>query len=297
MSDGLPVKEIRPMDRRRFVPSSENLETRALQAVALNAFNPFGVQLTANLNIPISYQQKALRIERLPYYLEKIRPGRYIPTPEIQQIKDALFTMMDAINRPPPAALNHYNYELRPVVAKQSLPASDIHRLDYAFGKVLQSAHTPYASIQLMSAALFQMVSQVDTASPQPAYLGTNDYTLVLQTALAVGRPMPSPPLPKMGRNQGIQADAQHLKTPLHHPTLVGTYHFHTYIQIVSPNGNVVYGTTNVHRNNNYRLTVTTPLSVGVHAFRLRAVDDVGHLSRLSRLFLIKVVPFRRHKK
>jgi hypothetical protein len=281
------------MDRRRFVPSSERLEGRTLQAT-VNPFNPFGAQVTSNLNIPISYQQKALRIEHLPYYLEKIRPGRFIPKPEIQEIKDALFNMMDAIHRPPPAALNRYNYELRPVVSKQSLSASDIHRLNFSFDAVLRSAETPPGSIDLMSSALFQMVSQVDTASPLPTYLGTNDYSLVLQTALAVGRPMPSPTLPKIARNQGIQAGPQHIKTPLHHPTIVGTYHFHTYMQIISPAG-IVFGTTNVHKNNNYKLNISTSLPVGTYEFRLRAVDDVGHLSRVSKPFLIKVVPKRHH--
>jgi hypothetical protein len=282
------------MDRRRFVPSSENLERRALQA-ASNPFNPFGAQLTSNLNIPITYQQKSLRIQRLPYYLEQIRPGRFLPQTEIQEIKDGLFNMVDAIRRPPPAALNHFNYVLRHDVRRESLPAADIHGLNYAFGKVLQSAHAPSGSIQLLSAAMFQMVSQVDTASPEPAFLGTNDYSLVLQTALAIGRPMPSPSLPRIARNHGIQADSQHIKTPLHHPTLVGTYHFHTFVQIVSPAG-IVFGTANVHKNNNYRLTISTPLPVGTYEFRLRAVNDVGHLSRLSKPFLIRVVPFKHHK-
>jgi len=278
--------------RRRFVPSSESLEGRTLQATT-NPFNPFGFQVTSNLNVPITYQQKALRIERLPYYLEKIRPGRFIPKPEMQQITNALFNMMDGIHRPPPAALDHYNYELRQVVPKQSLAASDIHRLNYSFDAVLRSAETPAGSVDGLSSALFQMVSQVDTASPLPAYLGTNDYSLVLQTALAIGRPMPSPTLPKIAKNHGIQADAQHIKTPLHHPTLVGTYHFHTYMQIISPAG-IVFGTTNVNKNNNYKLNISTPLPVGTYEFRLRAVDDVGHLSRVSKPFLIKVVPFRR---
>ncbi len=213
----------------------------------------------------------------------------------MQEITDALFNMMDAIHRPPPAALNRYNYELRPVISKQSLSASDIHGLNYSFNAVLRSADTPQGSIDLMSSALFQMVSQVDTASPLPAYLGTNDYSLVLQTALAVGRPMPSPTLPKIARNQGIQADAQHIKTPLEHPTVVGTYHFHTYMQIISPAG-IVFGTTNVHKNNNYKLNISTPLPVGTYEFRLQAVDDVGHISRVSKPFLIKVVPKRHHK-
>jgi len=279
--------------RRRFVPSSESLEGRTLQA-ATNPFNPFGFQLTSNLNVPITYQQKALRIERLSYYLEQIRPGRFIPKPETQQIENSLFYMMDAIHRPPPAALNRYNYELRHVVPKQSLAASDIHRLNFSFDAVLRSAQTPLGSIDGLSSALFQMVSQVDTASPQPAYLGTNDYSLVLQTALAVGRPMPSPTLPKIAKNHGIQTDPQHIKTPLHHPTLVGTYHFHTDMQIISPAG-IVFGTTNVHKNNDYKLTLSTPLAVGTYEFRLRAVDDVGHLSRVSKPFLIKIVPRRHH--
>jgi hypothetical protein len=277
--------------RRRFVPSSESLEGRTLQA-ATNPFNPFGFQITSNLNVPITYQQKALRIERLSYYLEQIRPGRFIPKPETQQIENSLFYMMDAIHRPPPKALDNYNYEIRKVVPKQSLSATDIRRLSFSFDAVLRSAQTPAGSIDGLSSALFKMVSQVDTASPLPAYLGTNDYSLVLQTALAIGRPMPSPVLPKIAKNHGIQADAQHIETPLHHPTLVGSYHFHTYMQIISPAG-IVFGTTNVHKNNDYRLTISTPLPVGTYEFRLRAVDDVGHLSRVSKPFLIKVVPRR----
>src|SRR5262249_1295974 len=153
-----------------------------------------------------------------------------------------------------------------------------------------RAAKTPEASINGLSTALFSLVSQVDTASVQPVLLATNDYTLVLQTALAIGRPMPPPELPRIKRNQGIQADAQHIKTPLERPTLAGTYHFHTFTQVITPAGTVV-GTTNVHRNNNYRVQITTPQSVGVHEFRLQAVDTAGHLSRVSRPFLIKVVP------
>ena len=147
-----------------------------------------------------------------------------------------------------------------------------------------------------MQSALYQLTSQVDTASVLPVTLGTNDYTLVLQTALAIGRPMPPPTLPKIKKNQGIQANADHIKTPLARPTLVGTYHFHTVIQVVTPDG-IVVGSDNVRKNNNYKVQITTPQSIGVHEFRLQAVDDVGHVSRLSKPFLIKVVPRRHHLK
>lgn len=204
--------------------------------------------------------------------------------------------MVDAIHRPVPEALNNYNYQLRHVVSKQSLTASDIHRLDYSFAATLRAAKTPTGSVNGLSSALFSLVSQVDTASVMPVYLGTNDYTLVLETALAIGRPMPPPQVPRIKRNQGIQADANHIKTPLARPILVGTYHFHTYIQVITPAG-IVVGSINVKKNNQFHVPISVPQSIGVHEFRLQAVDTVGHISRVSRPFFIKVVPKRHHSK
>ncbi len=104
------LKKIRALDRRRFVPSTEGLESRELQA-SLNTL--FGVQVATNLNVPITYQQKSKRIEHLPYYLEKIVPGRYLPQAEIAEIQQGLYNMMDGIIKPPPDALNNFNYQLR----------------------------------------------------------------------------------------------------------------------------------------------------------------------------------------
>ncbi len=115
-------------------------------------------------------------------------------------------------------------------------------------------------------------------------------FVMTSSNADAIGRPMPAPALPQITKNQGIQADAQHIKTPLHRPNLVGSYHFHTVIQVVTPEG-VVVGQTSVEKNNNYKVQITTPQSVGVHRFQLRALDSVGHISRYTKPFLIKVVP------
>ena len=285
-------KKIRAMDRRRFVPSTEGLEGRELMA-GVNTL--FGIQVTTNLNVPITLQQKELRIEHLPYYLEQIRPGRFLPKTEIEEIQSALFNMIDSIDKPRTDALNNFNYQLRKVVSKQSLTAGNIAVLNHGVSAVLNSAHAPQSSINGISNGLFTLTSQVDTASVQPVFLGTNDNTLVLQTALAIGRPMPPPQLPRIKKNNGIQANAQHIKTPLERPTLVGTYHYHTIIQVVTPQG-VVVGEANCRRNNNFEVQITTPQSVGIHEFRLQAEDDAGHLSRIGKPFLIKVVPKRHHK-
>jgi hypothetical protein len=276
------------MDRRRFRPSTEGLETRTLQASNLNSL--FGLQLNSNLNLPITYQQRLLRIAHLPYYLEQIRPGRFLPKAELQQIQTSLYDMLEVIHRPPTQGLNNYNYNLRKIVSKQSLTANDIKSLNQTFAGVLNSAQTPPVAVNGLKTALYQLTSQVDTASVLPVTLATNDTTLVLETALAVGRPMPSPGLPKIAKNEGIQTNTQHIKTPLLHPAVTGTYHFHTNIQIITPQS-VVVGDAKVRYNNDYKVRIVTPLAPGSYKFYLRAVDQVGNLGHVSKPFVIKVVP------
>jgi hypothetical protein len=287
-------QELRAMDRRRFAPATEGLEKRELLATTPNFTNVFGFQVSPNLNIPITFQQKELRVERLPFYLGKIRPGRFLPKTEIQQVQADLFQLISKLHKPSSTALDFYNQQLRQVVPHESLTPTDASVLKNIFGTVLKAAAVSPATIDSLKSSLNTLVTQIDTASPQPVYLATNDYSLVLQTALSIGRPMPAPILPKIAKNQGIQANVNHIKTTLRHPALVGTYHFHTHIQIITSSGEVV-GLTNVRKDNRYKVLVTPPLSPGVYQFRIRAYDDGGNPSRVSRLFEIKVVPRRHH--
>ena len=52
---------------------------------------------------------------------------------------------------------------------------------------------------------------------------------------------------------------------------------------------------TPVAKNGQYSLRVSTPLGLGNHQFVVRAVDEVGHPSHVSRVFTIKVVPPKHH--
>jgi hypothetical protein len=283
------------MDRRRFTPSTEGLEKRELLTTNTpNVTNIFGFQVSPNLNIPITYQQKVLRVEHMPYYLEHIRPGRFLPPAEVKQVQADLFQLISRLHKPSTASLNYYNQQLRNVVPHVSLTPTNAAVLANIFGVVLHAASASPSVVNSLQSNLNTWVTKFDTASPEPVYLATNDYSFVLQTALTIGRPMPSPILPKIAKGQGIQANSDHIKTPLKHPALVGTYHFHTHIQVVTPSGEVV-GLTNVRKDNRYKVTISTPLSPSVYQFRIRAYDDGGNLSRPSRLFEIKVEP-RRHK-
>ena len=224
-----------------------------------------------------------------------LRHGRFLPKAEIKQIQNSLYAMLDTIDKPPSEAINNYNYQLRHVVSKQSLSTADINRLNYSFGAVLKAAKTPDG---LDQRACSRPCSSWSPRSTPPACCPspwrTNDYSLTLQTALGIGRPMPPPIVPKIKKNQGIQAGVNHIKTPLARPHLVGTYHFHTFIRVVTPAGDVV-GAARVKKNNNYTVQIVVPQSIGVHEFRIQAVDDVGNVSKLSRPFLIKVVPRKHH--
>jgi hypothetical protein len=282
------------MDRRRFIPSSEGLEGRALLATTTNLGNLFGFQVNTNLNIPVTYEQKELRVEHLPYYLEKILPGRFLPKAEVKGIQGNLLELISQLHKPATSALNNYNYELRQIVPHQSITPTSVNVLNYGFGAVLHAATASPSVVDGLKSNLNQLATQVDTASPQPVFLASNDYTLVLETALSIGRPMPPPILPKIAKNQGIQANINHIKTPLKHPAFVGSYHFHTHIQIITPSG-VIVGTTNCRKNNRYKVLVNPALSPGIYQFRIRAYDDAGNLSRVSRLFEVKVVPKRHH--
>jgi hypothetical protein len=282
------------MDRRRFIPSSEGLEGRALLATTTNLANLFGFQVNTNLNIPVTYEQKELRVEHLPYYLEKILPGRFLPKAEVKGIQGNLLELISQLHKPASSALNNYNYELRQIVPHQSITPTSVNVLNDGFGAVLHAATASPSVVDGLKSNLNQLATQVDTASPQPVFLASNDYTLVLETALSIGRPMPPPILPKIAKDQGIQANINHIKTPLKHPAFVGSYHFHTHIQIITPSG-VIVGTTNCRKNNRYKVLVNPALSPGIYQFRIRAYDDAGNLSRVSRLFEVKVVPKRHH--
>ena len=85
-----------------------------------------------------------------------------------------------------------------------------------------------------------------------------------------------------------------HIKTPLARPHLVGTYHFHTFIRVVTPDGDIV-GAARVKKDNNYTVQIVVPQTIGIHEFRIHAVDDVGNVGKLSRPFKIKIVPRKHH--
>jgi hypothetical protein len=286
------------MDRRRFVPSSESLEGRTMltTTAAGNALNFFGGTSATTQNLPITFQQKEMRIEKMPLNLRALQPDRFLPVDTIHQIQLGLNQIMSEAAPAPPQALTNYNLALRKIVFNTSLSTHAADLLNHGFAGSLKSAHTPDPGLTTLTTAVSRLITQVDTASINPVFLATNDASYLLQLALVIGQPMPAPRAPTIAKTSGAQIDAGLSVTPLSNPTMVGSYVYQTTMQLVDPATNAIYGQAAVAKNGQYSLRVATPLGVGNHKFVVRAVDEVGHLSHVSREFTIKVVPPKHQK-
>ena len=153
------------MDRRRYVPSTEGLEGRDLMT-SVNTL--FGIQVTTNLNMPITLQQKELRIEHLPVLPRTDQP-RPVSSQDRDQGNPVRLVQHDRRHRQTsrrcaqqfqlPASLES--------LSKQSLSASDIALLNHGVSGGLERRHT---LLRLPSTASRMASSRSPRRSTRPAY-------------------------------------------------------------------------------------------------------------------------------
>jgi len=290
-----PPKEIRAMDRRRFVPAPEGLEVRMMLATTGSGFSFLGSGSNTTQTLPITFPQKELRIQKMPTNLRALQPDRTLPPITINQIQLGLNEIMSQINPAPPRGLTNYNLEMRNIVHNTSLSAGNVLMLNHMFSTILIATDTPNPGLTNVVSGVNQLVSQVDTASISPTFLATNDNAYILQLALVLGQQMPAPRAPTITKGTGHQQNKRVAITPLYAPTYVGSYEYGTTIQMVNVATGQVIGTAIVAKNGQYALHITTPLAVGKYHLAVRAVDEVGHVSHASRVFGLQVVPPRKH--
>jgi hypothetical protein len=282
--------------RRRYIPSPDGLETRTMLSTTNSGLGFFGGGLSTTQNLPVTFQQKSQRIQKVPQNLRALEPSRFLPVDTVQQIQTGLFQVMGQMHQPPPQTLSSYNLAMRNIVFHSALTPQNAQLLLHSFNGVLKAAGTPPAGLNTLTTAMRQLVTQVDTASVNPVSLATNDASYILQLALVLGQRLPAPQAPTIVQTSGTEIKPGASVTPLMHPVFSGSYNYGTTVRIVDPaHNNAVIGAGVVSKNGQYQIKVDMPLQAGTtYRLRLQAVDEVQHPSKLSRQFVVKVVPPRR---
>jgi hypothetical protein len=291
------------MDRRRFVPSAEGLEGRALLAGSIFSFSKPSSNPADD--VAMTFELKAHRVQRLPVHMEQIRAGRFLPPDTIKALQANLLAIATKLHAPGVQVkgafpvLTGFNSQIRVVNPKSSLSAVDAHNLNHSFDNVLKAAGATPQAIANLNNDMNDLVRN-DTSGPQPVFLATNDYTIVLQTILGIGRPIRRPTSAQLAIHNGTRVGRNFGVTPKDQPTLVGTYDALAEVQVVDAQGNI-FGTSFVQKNGptqssgvaqpngKYAVTIDRPLPNGIYTFYIRAIDQYGNMSHFSPPFKIKV--------
>jgi hypothetical protein len=276
------------MKRRRSVPSPERLESRELMASLFGNSTIFGTpSLNPNpaLTLPNTPQQKSTRIARLPFYLKETQPSRILPKSVMEPIQDDLRAIEGKLQPPPHAVLNEFNRVIRKDTPQQTLTPATAGGLNHAFLAVLRAAGaTPEALARFQTD--MTTLALLDSKSPNPMILATNDFSIILQVALGVGRPIRTPAAPVLSPADQVGKNA-HLTTN-REPRLVGTYDPGATIDLLNASG-VVIGTTTVARAGRYAVSPSFVLLTGVYTVSVQGVED-GFVSAPSPTYTFRVV-------
>jgi hypothetical protein len=287
------------MDRHRFVPSSEALDRRTLLS-GTGLFGQSSSTLTGSLSVrtPDTFNEKLLRIQRVPYYLDHLQSNRFLPASTLQALQTDMVSVAAQLHPAPPPVLRSFNLQIRKMLPKVSLSPQDASKLNYLFGVVLRSEGATPQQVQNLSRDMIS-IAKADAASPNSVYLATNDYSIMVQGISIVGRRIEEPGRSVLARGSGVRAQTDLGRTTEPQPTLVGNYRPNakvdpgTRIQVIDLQGNVL-GSGPVILSGTYagryRFTLDTPLQPGTNWLRTRAVDAEGHLSTPSPVFAIRLV-------
>jgi hypothetical protein len=285
------------MDRRRFVPSAEGLEGRALLASSIFSFSKPNRNPTDT--VPMTFVLKNNRIEKLPVHMEQIRVGRFLPLDTVKKLQADMLAVTTKTQPPGSPVLDGFNTRLRDVNSHSSLSVENAMVLNHSFDNVLTAAGaTPEAIANLNDD--MNALAKNDAQGPQPVFLATNDYTLVLQTILGIGRPIRRPESAQLAAGNGVRVGRNFGVSAKDQPTVVGNYDAYAQVQIVNHNLDV-FGSSFVRKNGptqtngtanatgKYAITFNQPLPNGLYTYYIRTIDQYGNMSHISPPFKIKI--------
>lgn len=272
------------MERRRFVPTGDFLEVRQVMSSFTNT--SLG---RINTEVPLStLAQRTQRIERLPAFLQSIDRNATVQAgAAVASIQANLGQLLGTMHASSRNGLVAMNSNLRGVIKQQTISAAQAAQLNDTFGKILLSGGANASTVANLQNGMNDLTRAITAAESRNASLAANSYALVLQLALAVGKPLPAPGVPRLAKAD-ISKGNRNTTNP--QPTLVGNYESGTFVQIIASGTNDVIGSAPVAPNGEYRVQIATPLPPGTYTVRIRAIAPQGALSLQSRPFKFTVV-------
>jgi hypothetical protein len=274
------------MNRKRFVPVGENLEGRQL----LSTFVRTSVGLV-NTEVPLAtLQQRTQRIDRLPNFMRTIDPKATVPAaPYVAILQDNLRLLLGTMHASSRDGIVAMNLTLRGLVKQQTTSPAQAAQLNDTFGKILLSGGANGSIVTSMQQAMNDLTRVTTASAANNSSLVANEYALVLQLALAVGKPLPAPGVPRLAPGDDSPPKNDH-RTTNPQPALVGRYEANTWMQIVDANTLQILGGAPVANNGQYSARFAGPLAPGTYNIRLRAISPQGAQSLLSRPFKLTIV-------
>lgn len=142
-------------------------------------------------NYQDAYAARLTTISKLPGALRLVDSQQPIPDVAVKSLQQDLSDLIGQLRivTGSPAS-DQYVKTLRDVIPAASVHVASVAELNHSFSLVLQVAGAKQETIDHMIGSLNELAQSAVYAS-QPVVALTNDYTIVLQAALGVGRPLP----------------------------------------------------------------------------------------------------------
>jgi hypothetical protein len=239
----------------------------------------------ANSTVP----QRNQRIERLPVHLSGFDPGRALPAEVTGAIQAELYALVGTMTKAKSKGLQAFNEQLRGVLKSTTISPAQAGQMSGTFGRILASAGADPARAEGLQAAMNELVRVNASTSNRSAFLTANDYSLVLQVALAVGRPLQAPKAPKLAAADDTPPRGDRA-TRVAQPTLVGSYNQQATMQITDLSGATVFGSARTAPNGAYSVRFSEALAPGTYQFRMRALGLQGGQSRPGKAFTLTIL-------
>ncbi|MFO0957509.1 MAG: hypothetical protein U0800_08585 [Isosphaeraceae bacterium] len=201
------------MDRRnRFVPWSDRLEGRQLMTAA-GAVMPQATYATTMANTPTatptviakgqvretrpispqaSFESSVAgtrqnRIKQLPGYLFLVNSNRKLPASIIRSLQDDMQAIQNTLKTPPQAYVNAMKDALKDASTSATITPDHAKSLNTQFGLLLKYSGAPPDVTAQFQKDMNTLV-RLDTQARNPALTAVNDYGIMTQYVLSVGR-------------------------------------------------------------------------------------------------------------